>query len=348
MKYFGLLSFIMIILFLLGCEAKTSAFGELNDIIVVTDSVETIVIEDSIRFHFFPGRKMPVDEPSFRLKFVNIEDMVHYSVRRNLFIIGTLNGRNKMSAFLNKVLPENFKSSIRSGSMNFTWQNDLYSYNQNTLFFAAADMNSLISAIALRGEVVADLWKEKYREDLIVSMFEVGEQVDLEKYLLRIYGFTVRIQHDYFIADEEQEKNFIWMRRVDRMKEISRDIYIKYYENGDTIQLTREWLFEERTKLANAEFGREEEIVPEETITRDIYIGKYNAIKLEGTWRTKDLMIGGPFSMYSFYVPEQNRVYLIEGSVTAVGRRKTPYINQLEVIAESFRIQQSEQELKNN
>jgi hypothetical protein len=48
----------------------------------------------------------------------------------------------------------------------------------------------------------------------------------------------------------------------------------------------------------------------------------------------------GPLSMYGFYVPEQDRAYIIDVAVTAVGKRKTDFINQLEIIAETFYIRQ--------
>lgn len=326
----------------MGCESRTTAFGGLNDMIVVADSSEKVAMSDTLVKYFFPGRKMPVYEPSFKYHFISVDELSNYKVRKNLLIVGTLDGRNLMSKYLLKILPGNFVSDIRNSKANFTWQNDLYAYSQNVLIFASPNLNTLIKDIKLRGPAVADLLRKKYREQLKASMFDMAEQKDFEDYFLDTYGFTVRIQHDYFIAIEDQEGGFIWLRRLDQLKEISRDLYIKYYDNADSIVLTRDWLTARRKEIASKYFKRNEEIVISETIRKETYVGAYSAMKMEGTWRTIDLMIGGPLSLYSFYVPEQNRLFIIEASVTAVGRRKTEYLNQLETMAESFHINKKE------
>lgn len=345
-KSVNIIKFILFIVitasFFMSCESRTTAFGGLNDIIVVADSTEKVAISDTLVKYFFPGRKMPVYESSFRSHFIFIDELPNFKLRKNLLIIGTLDGKNLMSKYLLKILPGSFVSDIRNSKANFTWQNDLYAYSQNVLIFASSNPKTLIEDIIFRGPAVADLLRKKYREQLKISMFDMAEQKDLEDYFLNVYGFSVRIQHDYFIAIEDQDGGFFWLRRLDQLKEISRDLYIKYYDNADSIVLTQDWLSARRKEIAFKYFKRNEEIVVNETIQKETYVGAYSAMKMEGTWRTIDLMIGGPLSLYSFYVPEQNRLFVIEASVTAVGRRKTEYLNQLETMAESFSIRKKE------
>jgi len=335
------LSLIAIVIVLSACEAKTVAYGAVDEMVIVVDSTEMEIRADSISVYFFTERQVPRREKSFDLKFIYPSQIEEYKFRRNFFLIGTLGSDSEFAGYLNRLLPEGFKNRVDSSDYNFTYVPDLYSYKQNGYIFVAPQLEDLLEAIPRRSEVVIDYISKKYWENMEESVFDAGEQDDLEEYFLNLYGSSLRIQHDYFVAKESQDSGFIWLRRIDPIREIYREILVRYYDNPDTIDLTPNWLIAQKEKSSIDVFRRYEVVVRDETDSLDTVVGSYSALKLEGTWRTEDLMIGGPFSMYGFYVDEQNKVVTIEVSITALGRRKTSFINQLEVIAESFHIRKT-------
>jgi hypothetical protein len=339
MKKAIILFFALLVIFIhTGCESKTTAYGDLNEMVVLADSAEIPVFADTLSKYFFPGREMPHYETSFGLKFISFSRLDEFKYRKNFFLIGTLEGDNGMSIYLNRLLPEDFKAKVKTGEANFTYVSDLYAYRQNVYIFAAKDIGDLLEKIKLRCEVVRDYIDKKYKKDLEESMFEAAEQKALEEYLLKAYGMTLRIQHDYYVARQSQDSTFIWLRRYDPYREISRDILIRYYDDPDTIEFSPRWLEQQKYYNSQMVYRRLELIVKDETKIKEAKIGKYDAIELEGTWRTENFQIGGPFSLYGFYVPELNRIVTIDLSLTAVGRRKTPYMDQLELLAGTFRI----------
>ena len=328
--------FILALFSFWGCESKTTAYGDLNEIIVLADSTEAVAFADTLTALFFPGRDMPVYEPSFKLKFITLQKLNEYKFRKNFLLVGTLESGNEMSVYLNRLLPEDFKTRVKSGDANFTYVPNLYAYMQNAYIFVARDLQDLMAKMRLRKEIVRDYIAQKYWKDLEASMFEAAEQKEVEEYLLRAYRMAIRIQHDYFIARQSQDSTFIWIRRFDPYREISRDILIRYYDNPDTIEFTPEWMLKQKDYNSQMVFRRREVVDTEKNIIGKEQIGKYEAVKIEGAWRTEDFQIGGPFTLYGFYVPELNRVVTIDLSLTAVGRRKTPYMDQMELIAKSF------------
>jgi len=60
------------------------------------------------------------------------------------------------------------------------------------------------------------------------------------------------------------------------------------------------------------------------------------ALRLSGWWANERLLGGGPFRLYCFAVPEQERVYLVDGSLFAPGMDKVPLMRNLDAIARTF------------
>jgi hypothetical protein len=58
--------------------------------------------------------------------------------------------------------------------------------------------------------------------------------------------------------------------------------------------------------------------------------------KLIGIWQNHRHYIGGPFRTYAFADPVEKYMYLIDMSVTAPGERKKPYLDQLDIMANTF------------
>ena len=66
------------------------------------------------------------------------------------------------------------------------------------------------------------------------------------------------------------------------------------------------------------------------------------AVKLVGVWENFNPQvggpIGGPFRSYIFADSKNGWIYVIDLSVTAPGKWKKPFLDQLEVLVASFRL----------
>jgi hypothetical protein len=338
-KHIAIVSFTVLLVFS-ACEYNYQAFGPLGEYIIVADSTEQALLADSLEKYVFPGRHMPIYERPFALRYIDMQQLGQYDTRRNLLLLGSLNGSNDMAVYLRRILSDEARAAIRQGKGYYAWTQDLYAQKQNVLIFTAPDIPALLSGLQQKGAAVADSLWQRYRRDLKASMYANAEQTEVADYLLEFHASAVRVQHDYFVAMNRQADSFYWLRRLNRLQETSRDLFVRYYERGGEIEISPAWMLGERDSLARQFFGRVEIAGESHLRVKDAQVGAWPAIKLETVWRTGNSSIGGPLSMYGFYVPEQDRAYIIDVAVTAVGKRKTDFINQLEIIAETFYIRQ--------
>jgi hypothetical protein len=336
-KWFVLAGVIGLAVFLMQCEYSSTSYGEWDEMIVLGDSAQVTDLSEDIENHFTFKRNMPVTETSFKLKFMPIEKLPRFERRKNLLLVGTLESVGATSIYLDKILPDNFKTKVRADGYAYTLQENLYTMEQNVLIFAAATADRLKEGIIALGPEITAQMSQRYRENIVNYLDRLPRNRESEEQMLDEHQFALQLRQDYFIARSKPEANFIWLRRFDQVAEISRDIAVKYYTQTDTISFTADWLLEQRQKMTTDDVLRTEIADTSNAVVKDVSFGnRYSAIKIEGAWRTEDYAIGGPFSLYGFFVPEQGRAYLIDVSVTAVGRRKTPIVMQMELVAESF------------
>jgi hypothetical protein len=157
------------------------------------------------------------------------------------------------------------------------------------------------------------------------------EQKSLQRYVESHFPFTMRIQHDYFIANEDLEKNFVWIRRMDP----DRSILVHWLPYDSSIILNSRWMIDERNRLAKITLSGDV-IVEEETKAYATRFKNWKAIKLEGTWRNDSLVVGGPFKNFTFIDSLTNRIYMIDYYVQAIGKRKVLFLDQLTVLVHTF------------
>ena len=189
----------------------------------------------------------------------------------------------------------------------------------------------MIQKIVDLGELAYQEFRKSYFQRLKKQMFDRMEQKDLQAYLEKHFPFTMRVQHDYFIANEDFEQNYVWIRRLDP----DRSIMVHWLPYTDEIQLNSRWIIDERNKLGKLIFSGDE-VVEDETKAYSVRFKDWSAIRLEGTWKNDSLTLGGPFRNISFIDSASQRIYMIDYYVQAIGKRKVPFLDQLNVIVHTF------------
>ncbi len=199
------------------------------------------------------------------------------------------------------------------------------------IIFPAASLELLRQNLIEHKDRIYKNLEDYYYQRMEKIMFLRGEQTALEDYLAENLGWRIRIQHDYSIVKETDDSNFIWFRRFKPDRNLT-----VYRFKADMLPEGDDWLIQLRDSLAAVYF--ESDKVDRE----DTYLVRTNfqdrpAVKMIGVWQNHQLLIGGPLKTFAFFDPQSKFVYLIDLTVTAPGKRKKPFMDQLEIMARSFR-----------
>ncbi|UCF64349.1 MAG: DUF4837 family protein [bacterium] len=330
----------LLLIFLLGislftwkCGTKGKAYGEDDVIYVFADSSDWLKYEEPFNTIFGQFVRTPLMEPEYILVWKPFTQFEHYKNYKNIFIIGRLDSQDPVSQNVRELLNPEIIEGIESGNYFYIPKGDVYSLNQNVIFFVAESGDAMIQKIIDLGELAYQDFRKLYFRRLKKQMFEHMEQKELQTYLEKHFPFSIRIQHDYFIANENLQENFVWIRRLDP----DRSLLIHWIQYDGTFPLNSRWVIDERNRLGRLTFSGDV-IVEDETKAFVVQFKDWNAIRLEGTWKNDSLTLGGPFRNISFVDSTTQRIYMIDYYVQAIGKRKVPYLDQLNVIAHTFEV----------
>jgi hypothetical protein len=327
-----LLVILAIVLFLAGCDYKPASFGDFQKIIVYADSMLYKEIQTELEQTFDQFVYTPHLERSFYLDLQPFHTLNTYQTRRNILFVGLLDGKDEVSSFMNSALSAQVKQSISNGRVFEIFQKDIFATEQVVMFFPGTHVDSIKKNLSNRKDIIFNRLDRWYFERLENAMFLKGEQIALEEYLSEKYGWKIRIQHDYELINESEDGNFVWIRRLnpDRSLFVYRFSDQNYDESGD-------WIYDLRDSLTTV-YYEADSILKEDTYLRYMEFQRRSAIKLTGVWQNHKHFIGGPFSTYALHDTTNNYTYIIDLTVTAPGQRKKNLLDQLEVMAHSFKL----------
>lgn len=339
-----------------GCEGldyRPDAVGPEGVVTVVIDStLWEGTVGDALRASLgeYLGT-LPAPERRFELQQVEIDSqrqLEQLQSRKNLVFVGPLADSSNVSNFLRARLPEDALQRVLTGDeVVYAKRPDLWRQRQMVVYLAAAEPDGLVDAIQARAADLVDAFDDVTRQRMTIDMFEKGRQEDLEERLLEEYGFTVNVQHDYFVAVDTTD--FVWLRRV--LTDTWRSMFIHFEEDANPGLLSPEWIYATRDSLTReylqgnvAGFVQIDRRRPLETETIEFLghfgfetRGLWHMVGPDGEGNIVPYGMGGPFVNYTFYDQESGRVYMIDGMVFAPGFDKREFLRQMEVIAHTFR-----------
>ena len=315
------------------CGTKVKAYGDDDVIYVFADSSDWAKYEEPFKTVFGQYVKTPLMEPEYILVWKPFEGFDQYKLFKNIFIIGRLDSEDPVSRNIRGLLNPEIIEGIKNGKYFYIPKQDVYAMNQSVMFFVAQSMDDMIQKIVDLGELAYREFRLSYFQRLKKQMFSRMEQRELQAYLEEHFPFSMRVQHDYFIANENLKENYVWIRRLDP----DRSIMVHWVPYSKEIQLNSRWIIDERNKLGELIFSGDK-IVEEETRAYSVRFKDWNAIQLEGTWKNDSLTVGGPFRNISFVDSATQRIYMIDYYVQAIGKRKIPFLDQLNVIVHTFEV----------
>ena len=324
--------FVSLMLIFNCCTYQESSYGDFDQIIVVADSLFYQSVEPDLELAFDQVIYTPHSERSYYLEWSPFEKLKNQQVRRNVLLLGTLNGNDRTSQYINRALNDDIRTAVSAGKVFEIFQPEMYAKEQMVIIMIAPDLVSFRENFKSRSEEIIKRLNLSCFERLERTMFVRGEQIDQEDYLRGKYGWKLKIQYDYDIVLESENGNFVWLRRL----KPDRNLFI-YRFPADSMRMESSWLIAKRDSLTSIYFETDSVLKQDTYIQRTSFAGR-PALKMVGVWQNRKYLIGGPFRTYSFYDTDQKYIYLIDLMVTAPGKRKKPYLDQLEVMAQSFRL----------
>lgn len=329
-----ILAGIMTLLLAAGCKSTPDSYGNIDEIVVFADSSDWVDYRDGIRQYFSQEYLTPVPEVEYQLNWQPFSRFENHKRKRNLMFLSRLDAADKVSSAINVLLNEEIIDGVKSGDYFYIPQENTWARGQYVVFMVAPTKNDMIQRIYDLGELVYDDFEKYYYNRLKTQMFKREENTDMEEYFLNHFPFTMRVQHDYRLVDESVDNRYIWLRRV--YPDRDRSITVSWFPNNDSLRINREWIVEKRNALARR-IHEGDVIVEDETTMEQVRFQRWAALRLEGTWKNPTRFIGGPFRTITFVDKKSNLIFMIDFFVQAIGERKKVYLDQLDVIAHTFR-----------
>jgi hypothetical protein len=328
--FFSQLLNILLLFSILSCDYKPASYGDFAKVIVFADSTLYTQVLPELEQTFDQFLYTPHSEKSFYLDLQPLELIDTYETRRNLLFMGLINGKDRVSKFLDNALSAKIKKRVENSEIFEIFQDNLFATEQEVIFLTAVDPQMLKQQLSDRKDIIFNRLHESYMRRMQNAMFLKGEQFVLEEYLIKEYGWKIRIQHDYRIVKESKDKNFVWFRRLNPDRSLF--VYRFPYKKSDD---ERKWLYHMRDSLTTVHFEADS-IDNEDTYLQIVPFRGQPTPKLTGVWQNHRHYIGGPFRTYVFADSTKTYMYLIDISVTAPGERKKPYLDQLDIMANTF------------
>lgn len=333
MKFTRLFFSALFILLMSSCSLKPRSWWTEGVIAVMADPEEWEPLQVPIQKVYERVVRTPQIETMFSIRHISESDFQRYTSYRYLILMATLESQGKIGQIVERVVSDpEIRQGVEEGEYYVFTQRDQWAKDQLMVILVAKDLNTLREKIETNEEFLYAIFNADWNEQLEEDMFARGEQKNIEEDLMGIYGWSMRIQRDYFLVQELPEEGFIWFRRLYP----ERWIFVRWIDGGDTTLLDAYWVVKERNRIG-AEYYGGDRVRSDQFLfsRRSTFLGRKAQIT-SGLWENDGKVAGGPFINYTFHDPLSRRVYMIDVAVFAPSRDKVPYLRRLEVLAHTF------------
>jgi hypothetical protein len=330
----GIKLFTISFLFLLiSCSLKPRSWWEEGAIAVMADPDDWEAIQGTLRSTYERVVRTPQIENVFNLIPVSQSDFKKYTRFRYILLVATLKSEGKIGKIVRRVVSDpEILEGVKNEKYYVFVQRNQWAKDQLMGILIASDIAKLRKKIEENAQFLYAIFETNFNTRLTKDMFERGEQKKIEKRLINTYNWNIRIQRDYFIAEEIPQEGFIWFRRMHP----ERWIFIRWIAGGDTSQLDPYWVVRERNRITSKYYNNHQIVIDKYLFSYRTTFKDRPAQVTSGLWEHKSLIAGGPFKNYTFYDPLTRMTYMIDLAIFAPHRDKLPLLKRMEIIAQSF------------
>lgn len=333
MKSFKFMIIILALLILVSCSIKPRGWWEEGVIAVMADSTDWAQIQGNLRSTFERVVRTPQIERTYNVKYVTDAEFSRYTEFRYLVLAATLESEGEIGKLVGQAITDpEVRRGVEEGEYYVIPQRNQWAKNQLMAILVAKDIPSLKEQIEANSDFIYGIFDSDFKEFTLEEMFERSEQKELENRLMTTYGWSFRLQRDYFPVQEFPNDGFMWFRRM--LPE--RWIFIRWIDGGDSTLLTQEWVLRERNRIGSEYYGGDKIADKYLFSQRTTFLGR-EALITTGLWENDTKVAGGPFKNYTFFDPLSRRIYMIDTAVYAPGRDKVPFLRRMDIVAHTFK-----------
>ncbi|WP_420580561.1 DUF4837 family protein [Reichenbachiella sp.] len=344
--------FILLISILtVGCSSDNSknggskshlpiARGEANAILCVMDTSQwNGPLGEALREIFsvyVPG--YPQDEPYFKLRNINPLKMNNIlKTGKSMIFVSTMDNQGAQSrAMQNYFTSSSLEKILKDTALYRLPQKNQFARGQEILHLFGQTEKQLIGHLKRDKEILRNYLLNIEDKRISKSIFKVREK-QIEKTIRETHGFDVQVPYGYDLA--KNQRDFIWIRLLD--PDYEKNIFVHYRPFNSKDPFDDVLAFREEITSSYMRDVQKPEIFmtlqKENMNIREVnFKGKY-AKEVRGLWKLSDISGGGPFVSYVFVDESQKRMYYLEGYVYAPSKDKREFMQEIEVIINTFR-----------
>lgn len=315
------------------------ARGAANVILVVMDTaIWDEAIGDKLREIYagsVPG--LPQDEAYFKIRNINplkLNRILKSS--KNLLFVSTLDNHSLQSRSMHEYFTKGSLEKIMKDTSRFKLaQKNLFARGQEVLHLFGQTEKQLLAHLEANKVQLKSYFMAIEAKRLSAKLFKKREKI-IEKQIREKHQFMVKIPFGYDLA--QNKDNFVWIRQLD--SEFDKNVFVYYapFESQEPFANVVEYRESITTKqmrdiqkpeiFMTIQAGYEE--------VKEVNFKGMYAKEIRGLWKLSDISGGGPFISYTFVDESQKRIYYLEGYVYAPSKDKREFMQEMEVIVQSF------------
>ncbi len=324
-----------------GCSTKKKAKGPEDEIVVISDSLEYLEVEGTLKEVFGKVIHTPQPEELFSLNRKSLVHLESLKQKKNIIILAPLGSGSRTSEYLESIVDENVANLIKSDSVFVINKYNLWAENQLVMILSSPNMNTLKLKLLDQKDELLFYFRDVSNKRLAKGLHNSLEQKNVEAHFLTKYGWMINVQADYQLTLENSEHNFVWLRRGINT-EMERWVFVHWIENASPEFLNIDSITNERNSVTKMFYKTTDdsayvELYDDYKMDSEVnFNGKY-ALMTQGLWRFNDLSGGGPFISYTFYDEQTRRIYMIDASIFAPKYFKKNLLQEVDVLLNSFR-----------
>lgn len=301
--------------------------------LIVSDPLDLPIIRNEVNRRFGKMIYTPQPETEFRMSWIDADVLSNYTSAPLVLLASTIDGDGPTANLLRKMLSPSIMDGVNSGEYVVFRRENPWSRPQMLLIIIGRNKKEL-GANMVEWSDSLYTWADDFeRKRVRNQLFRKGEQRDIEKYITEQYGFKLRVQHDYLIAQENDSLDFI--RLIRHYPE--RWIMVASGELNKGEVFNAKFIYDRR-KLIGGSFLDPVMTYDDNWSSEKTTFNGVDGILVRGLWATLSPTGGGPYFCYGIKIPDSDRYYLVDGAAFAPGEEKIHLLWQLEIIARTFEL----------
>ncbi len=311
----------------LSCSGPmVAAVGESDDVVIIggTGANDAVTAFDDV---LTMESSWLVGEPDFKTTVVGTDRLDEMASRRHIVLIGTWDDP-EMSRIVRSRIGE-MSPGDPAGSRLVE---DIWAKGQVVMAVMADTPEALTAYISDNAFNLKDAFDKASTERLARSLRDQVEGTGAIEDMNTRFGWSLCPPSGYDLFPGDEGEGLVFFRRV----QPDRTLFV-YWQEGEASEVTEEFVVTKRNEMGSLHFDGDEIEWQRDFTVETVDFAGYQALRVSGWWGNRALVGGGPFRSYCFFVPSQNRVYLVDAALFAPGLDKVALMRNLDAALNTFR-----------